>query len=256
VGSTVSSARLVSQFAAARARERSGRQLVAAVCYRIGARGVEFLLVRTRGGRWIFPKGGVVPGLTHAQSAALEAFEEAGVHGRIEEIPFARYRHGKSESSQRQTRSGTTKPVVAHLCEVSHLERPQEENRKPTWFSAEKAKRRLLEDRCAEFGDQLASVVDRALARIRRREGRRPETDKDDLQKVRIDGLRNNLLETRRPPASLVQYFMLERRALARSIEDGAGQNACVAPNIPKLLQPASGQFVKAPLPSSFRRIK
>src|SRR5580658_6607097 len=68
-----------------------GRQQVAAVCYRIGKRGIEFLLVQTRSGRWIFPKGGVEPGLTHAQSAALEAFEEAGVHGRMETVAFARY---------------------------------------------------------------------------------------------------------------------------------------------------------------------
>src|SRR5271157_2828127 len=67
------------------------RQQVAAVCYRIGKRGVEFLLVQSRGGRWIFPKGGAEPGLTLAQSAALEAFEEAGVHGRMEAIPFIRY---------------------------------------------------------------------------------------------------------------------------------------------------------------------
>src|ERR1700733_5655545 len=73
--------------------ERSAvRQQVAAICYRTGTRGIEFLLVRTRGGRWIFPKGGVEAGLRQAQSAALEAFEEAGVHGRIEEMPFARYR--------------------------------------------------------------------------------------------------------------------------------------------------------------------
>jgi len=56
-----------------------------------GGRGIEFLLVQTRGGRWIFPKGGVERGLTRAQSAALEAFEEAGVHGRIEAAAFARY---------------------------------------------------------------------------------------------------------------------------------------------------------------------
>src|SRR5271169_2973372 len=65
---------------------------VAAVCYRLRGDGIEFLLVRTRGGgRWTFPKGSAEPGLTHAQAAALEAFEEAGVHGRIEEAPFAQY---------------------------------------------------------------------------------------------------------------------------------------------------------------------
>ena len=44
---------------------------VAAVCYRVRNDSVEFLLVRTRGGRWIFPKGNAEPGLTHAQAAAL-----------------------------------------------------------------------------------------------------------------------------------------------------------------------------------------
>src|ERR1700683_5047142 len=63
---------------------------VAAVCYRLRGTTIEFLLVRTRGGgRWTFPKGSAEPGLTHAQAAALEAFEEAGVHGRIEATSFA-----------------------------------------------------------------------------------------------------------------------------------------------------------------------
>ena len=77
-------------------------QQVAAVCYRVRNDSVEFLLVRTRGGRWIFPKGNAEPGLTHAQAAALEAFEEAGVHGRIEEACFSRYsRRKESNSSER-----------------------------------------------------------------------------------------------------------------------------------------------------------
>ena len=153
------------------------RQQVAAVCYRIRRRGLEFLLVQTRGGRWIFPKGGVESGLTHAQSAALEAFEEAGVHGRMEEIPFARYFRQRPATATRNTRpaAGRSSPpalaVAAHLCEVSRLEAPQESNRNPTWFSAEKAKQRLLEDRAPEFGAELARVVDRAAARIRRLHG-------------------------------------------------------------------------------------
>jgi len=152
------------------------RQLVAAVCYRIRRRGIEFLLVQTRGGRWIFPKGGVEPGLTHAQSAALEAFEEAGVHGRMEETPFARYFRRKPDrpaaSNEKQpssARRGQSEfGVTAYLCEVSRLESPQESNRNPTWFSAEKAKQRLLQGRSPEFGAELARVVDHAVARIRR----------------------------------------------------------------------------------------
>src|SRR3979490_1673753 len=72
-------------------RQLRGSEQVAAVCYRVRKSGIEFLLVQTRVGRWIFPKGNAEPGLTHAQAAALEAFEEAGVHGRIEEASFTRY---------------------------------------------------------------------------------------------------------------------------------------------------------------------
>jgi hypothetical protein len=58
--------------------------------------------------------------------------------------------------------------VQAHLCEVSRLEPPQESNRNPTWFSPEKTKRSLGEDRTADYGSELARVVDRAVSRIRR----------------------------------------------------------------------------------------
>src|SRR5208282_1063634 len=140
------------------------RQQVAAVCYRIRQGGIEFLLVQTREGRWIFPKGGVEPGLTHAQSAALEAFEEAGVHGRMEKIPFARYfrRTRDPAAATKDKRLGTARPsqqelaVAAHLCEVSRLEAPQEPNRNPTWLCAEKAKQRLFKARAPEFGAELA----------------------------------------------------------------------------------------------------
>ena len=156
VGSTASTRQVaqIKKSSGAGPERADGRQLVAAVCYRMGGRGLEFLLVQTRGGRWIFPKGGVEPGLTQAQSAALEAFEEAGVHGRIEEMPFARYQHGKSggkSSSKSSGRSSKDSPnvaeitegrargesvsVTAHLCQVSHLKPPQEAYRHPTWFS-------------------------------------------------------------------------------------------------------------------------
>jgi 8-oxo-dGTP pyrophosphatase MutT (NUDIX family) len=136
---------------------------VAAVCYRVRMGVIEFLLVQTGKGRWIFPKGSVEPGLTHAQAAALEAFEEAGVHGRIEEASFTRYlRRRRNEGS------GEKEPAVnAHLCEVMRQVPPQEAGRNPTWFSADKAKRQLKEDRNVEFGAELARVVDRAAARIK-----------------------------------------------------------------------------------------
>src|SRR5947207_15422102 len=127
-------------------------QQVAAVCYRIRGGGIEFLLVQTRGGRWTFPKGGVEPGLTHAQAAALEAFEEAGVHGRMEEASFTRYTQHKRGRMRRITELS----VSAHLCEVLRLVPPPELNRNPTWFSPAKAKRRLCDQRAADHGADLA----------------------------------------------------------------------------------------------------
>src|SRR5437016_9781286 len=94
--------RVVSRFVPLdRLRRLRGSEQVAAICYRVRNRTIEFLLVRTRGGRWIFPKGSAEPGLTRAQAAALEAFEEAGVHGRMEEATFTRYVRREGEVGAR-----------------------------------------------------------------------------------------------------------------------------------------------------------
>jgi len=192
------------------------RQQVAAVCYRIRGSSLEFLLVQTRGGRWIFPKGGVEPGLTHAQSAALEAFEEAGVHGRIEKIPFARYFRRRPDTSSGKASASAPLPeaelaVAAHLCEVSRLERPQESNRNPSWFSANKAKQRLLKDRPPGFGAELLRVVDKAAARIQRlhsagREPVHPHTD--SLQKIRFEAHEDGHFYDGLRRAALARYFL------------------------------------------------
>ena len=76
-GSGTSASRSAKFFRPSQLRKLRGGEQVAAVCYRVADGGIEFLLVQTRGGRWTFPKGGVEPGLTRAQTAALEAFEEA-----------------------------------------------------------------------------------------------------------------------------------------------------------------------------------
>ena len=159
---------------------------VAAVCYRRRGSDIDFLLVRTGSDRWTFPKGGVEPGLTHAQAAALEAFEEAGVHGRMEEVPFIRYvrrkRRGRGATSDAEKEIGTS----AHLCEVLRLVEPQETDRDPSWFTVEKTKKKLLEGRTAEFGIELIRVVDRAVARIQR-ESQTVAGPADALQRVQFE---------------------------------------------------------------------
>src|SRR5271169_49575 len=213
------------------------RQQVAAVCYRIRKRSIEFLLVQTRGGRWSFPKCGVELGLTHAQSAALEAVGEAGVQGRREEIAFAGLFHSKVDTANpaKETRhTGRSAPpglaVAAHLCEVSRLEPPQESNRNPTWFSAEKAKQRLLNDRAPEFGSELARVVDRAAGRIRRLHGNSApppvHARKDALQEVRFDAFELGRVHASAWSASYARYIRREHPDLRSS----AGQSSANPP--------------------------
>lgn len=142
------------------------------MCYRVRRDEPEFLLVQTRGGRWTFPKGSAERGLTHAQAAALEAFEEAGVHGRMEEASFATYvRRERSSGSKSRPKKVI---VSAFLCEVRRLETPPEFNRYPTWFSIEVTKKRLREGRKPDYAKDLGRIVDRAVARIRKL---RPNSD-------------------------------------------------------------------------------
>ncbi len=167
---------------------------VAAVCYRVRSGGIEFLLVRTRGGgRWTFPKGSAEPGLSHAQAAALEAFEEAGVHGRIEDTSFARYVRRERRGGRRSAAgSGNVELAIsAHLCEVSRLSPPKESRRNRTWFSVTEARLCLREGRDRDDGAELARVVARAVARIQRLRGRIGGSDRqrgDRPQQVQPSG--------------------------------------------------------------------
>src|SRR5262249_32651877 len=55
-----------------------------AIPYAIVDGEVRVLLVTSRGsGRWLIPKGNIDPGLTPAEAAAKEAYEEGGIRGRI-----------------------------------------------------------------------------------------------------------------------------------------------------------------------------
>jgi 8-oxo-dGTP pyrophosphatase MutT (NUDIX family) len=56
----------------------------------------EVLLVTgRRSGRWMIPKGWPVAGKSLADSAAQEAFEEAGIKGKIDPEPIGTFRHNK-----------------------------------------------------------------------------------------------------------------------------------------------------------------
>ncbi|MGE0766331.1 MAG: NUDIX hydrolase [Hyphomicrobiaceae bacterium] len=74
----------------------TGLQVAALPLQRSPAGQVAVGLVTSRGtGRWVLPKGWPVPGLTLAETAAIEAREEAGLVGDISDTPIGRYRYRK-----------------------------------------------------------------------------------------------------------------------------------------------------------------
>lgn len=76
---------------------KADRHQVGALPWRMGASGIEVLLITSRGtGQWIVPKGGAIPGLSPAEAAAQEAWEEAGVRGRVAKKEAGRFSHLKT----------------------------------------------------------------------------------------------------------------------------------------------------------------
>ncbi|MGN6514381.1 MAG: NUDIX hydrolase [Rhizomicrobium sp.] len=81
------------------AKKVAGTQY-AALPWREGAGGLEFLLITTRRTRrWIVPKGWPMDGRAPSATAAREALEEAGVAGEVSEKPIGAYRYFKERKS-------------------------------------------------------------------------------------------------------------------------------------------------------------
>lgn len=88
---------------APRAREPWHTAQSAALPYRWSAGGPQILLVTSRATRrWVVPKGSIKSGMSSSASAALEAYEEAGVHGRIMRTPVGRYAYSKKNGRRGQ----------------------------------------------------------------------------------------------------------------------------------------------------------
>lgn len=136
----------------------------AAVCYRIRAGTVELLLVRTGGGRWIFPKGYIKKTDEAAWvRAEVEASEEGGVSGAIEHEPFTSFWHAK------RSKGGERLLVHAFLLEATHTMAVADARRQPTWFAADVAEAQLAVGRAETEAEPLQRVARAARARLAER---------------------------------------------------------------------------------------
>lgn len=124
--------------------KRETRTQFAALCFRRRKSEVEVLLVSSLAtGRWIIPKGWPMDGLTPADAALQEAYEEAGVRGTAIDHCVGLYSYNKWIDDE------TSLPCVVAVfpVEVKRLEDefPEAGQRKRKWFSPKKAAARIKE---------------------------------------------------------------------------------------------------------------
>lgn len=118
-----------------------------ALCFRRSkgkTAGHEILLVSSRDtGRWIVPKGWPIHGETPAGAAAMEAWEEAGVRGKVHDICVGHFSYQKFIDEE------LSLPVIVGVfpIEVQRLDKnfPEADERKRKWFTPKKAARRVTE---------------------------------------------------------------------------------------------------------------
>jgi predicted NUDIX family NTP pyrophosphohydrolase len=114
---------------------------------------VEVLLITSRtAGRWIIPKGNLEPHLNARESAAQEAYEEAGVLGQLQFVSLGSYTHGVPPETQ---------VVKVFLMEVTRELRawPERDQRLRKWMSIREARAAISEDGLKPMLDELAELM-------------------------------------------------------------------------------------------------
>lgn len=146
---------------------------VAALCWRMHKGQPQVLLVTSRDtGRWVLPKGWPMQGLGPEGAAAREAWEEAGVEGKVSPTTIGQYCYDKV------LRDLDTLPCAVEVfpLKVQNLKNsfPERKERRRKWFSAAKAAHLVAE---AELRGMLARLAEEpallgpAPAKKRRKEG-------------------------------------------------------------------------------------
>lgn len=137
----------MSKLAKLAANPVSGRRpslQVAALCWRRSRKGVRVLLITSRDtGRWVIPKGWPMRQRTPSEAAEREAWEEAGVQGKVRSQSIGYYTYAKQQDKNEAI------PCLVRVfpLEVKAMLRKYPENgqRRARWFSCKKAAKRVDE---------------------------------------------------------------------------------------------------------------
>lgn len=132
----------------AEASEHGIQSQFGALCFRIAQDKPQILLITSRTTRrWIIPKGWPIKGLSPAETAALEAQEEAGVEGRIRDHCLGLFAYDKILDDG----SGVPVAVAVFPLKVRTLMRsyPEASERRRKWFTPKKAASKVDEPELA-----------------------------------------------------------------------------------------------------------
>lgn len=126
------------------------RTQFAALCFRLQDGKPEILLITSRGShRWIIPKGWPMDGKTPGESALQEAWEEAGVRGKVIDRCLGIYSYNKAVTPKK----GFPCVAMVYPIKVKALKRkyPEVGQRQRKWFSPKKAAARVEEPELAQI---------------------------------------------------------------------------------------------------------
>jgi 8-oxo-dGTP pyrophosphatase MutT (NUDIX family) len=119
------------------ARGAVARRQVAALPFRRTPSGIEILLITSReSGRFIIPKGWPMKRLSDPGAAAREAYEEAGVAGKIRRRPIGDYLYRKRLDGRFDLVRVT---VYALEVQVQHADWPEKGARQLRWTPRKEA---------------------------------------------------------------------------------------------------------------------
>lgn len=143
---------------ARRLKAAEGRGQIGAICWRMHRAKVEVLLITSRDtGRWVIPKGWPMEGLSAAEAAVIEAWEEAGVRGEINPESLGSFGYDKVLSATKAIPCTVT--VFGLRVATLHTDFPERKQRRRKWFTAEKAARKVAEPELRQLLKTIAQQL-------------------------------------------------------------------------------------------------
>lgn len=132
-------------------RKRDLRTQFGALCYRVRKDQTQVLLITSRASkRWIIPKGWPQDGVTPAQSAATEAFEEAGVSGKSVNLCVGMYSYTKIMDENQDDLPCAVSVFPIRVKKLAD-DYPEVKLRERRWFNLKKAASLVKEPELAKI---------------------------------------------------------------------------------------------------------